>query len=470
MAGKGGKKAPRGGVIIKKYEIVEGGHHGGAWKVAYADFVTAMMAFFLLMWLLNATTEDQRKGLADYFSPNNLMSHASSGTGEPFGGHTAFDEGALASDRGSVQAVVGKAPVPDQTEDGKDPVTTSYHRARVGEGVGVGPVTDDQDADDEHSDAPVGQPGTRRPPGPGGRTDGSSQGQARLNRDAVTAEDGTEAAQAASGQAGQAASGQAGQAGMTQAGASQTRPGQNNFVQNGAGLNGAGQNGAGQDGAAQNGEARSAASQARAEQAQAAAQQARAERAAFQAAAEQIKDAVRSDPALADLAKQLAIDMTPEGLRIQIMDEIKLPMFPSGSATPNERARLLMQKVVPVLMRLSQPISIAGHTDAAPYPGRDRTNWELSAERANATRRLLTDGGLPDTRIQSVTGHADRDPLLPADPLAAANRRIAILVLRESPLPGAGGRTPAQPPAPQPGSAQPRPPQPAPPQPSPTRH
>src|SRR5579863_795815 len=113
MAGKREKKGSgRGAVIIRKNEIIQGGgHHGGAWKVAYADFVTAMMAFFLLMWLLNATTEDQRKGLADYFSPSNLLSHASSGTGEPFGGHTAFAEGALVSDRGAAQVVVGKRPV-----------------------------------------------------------------------------------------------------------------------------------------------------------------------------------------------------------------------------------------------------------------------------------------------------------------------------------------------------------------------
>jgi len=123
--------------------------------------------------------------------------------------------------------------------------------------------------------------------------------------------------------------------------------------------------------------------------------------------------------------------MTPDGLRIQIMDEVKLPMFATGSAEPNERARLLLQKVVPVLMKLPQGISIAGHTDAAPFPGPGRTNWELSAERANATRRLLVEGGLPDARIRSVTGNADKDPLLPADPLAAANRRIAILVLRD---------------------------------------
>jgi chemotaxis protein MotB len=380
MAGKGGKKGSRGGVIIKKYDIVEGGHHGGAWKVAYADFVTAMMAFFLLMWLLNATTEDQRKGLADYFSPNNLMSHASSGTGEPFGGHTAFDQGALASDRGAVQVIIGKAPVPDRVEDGDDPVATEYHRARVGEGIGQGPMMQDQDADDETAERSVGEAGIRRPPGPGGPADTRTHGHSNLNRDAATAEDGSD----------------------------QTR-----------------------------------AEQARAEQV-AAAVQARQEKAEFQQAAEQIREAVRADPTLADLAKQLAIDMTPDGLRIQIMDEIKLPMFPSGSATPNERARLLMQKVVPVLMRLSQPISIAGHTDAQPYPGPDRTNWELSAERANATRRLLTDGGFPEARVRSVIGKADRDPLMPADPLAAANRRIAILVLREAPSP-ATGRHPASP-------------------------
>jgi chemotaxis protein MotB len=353
MAGKRDSKNAKGSVIVKKYEIVEGGHHGGAWKVAYADFVTAMMAFFLLMWLLNATTEDQRKGLADYFSPNNLMSHASSGTGEPFGGHTAFDEGALVSDRGAVQITQGKRPVVDTTEDGADPVYTELHRAKTGDGVGRGPVPDDQDADPD--DRPMGQKATRQAPGPDGGAEVAREGQP------------------------------------------DTRP---------------------------------------ITAAALAAEKARAEKAAFEQAADQIKEAVRADPALADLVKQLAIDMTPEGLRIQIIDEIKLPMFPSGSATPNERARLLMQKIVPVLMKLSQPISIAGHTDGAAFPGPERTNWELSAERANATRRLLVDGGFPEKRVKSVTGNADRDPLLPADPMAAANRRIAILVMREAPSVG----------------------------------
>ena len=81
---------PREGVtiVIRKDEGEDPPHHGGAWKVAYADFVTAMMAFFLLMWLINATTEDQRKGLADYFAPTNLFGHSASGSGKPFGGQT----------------------------------------------------------------------------------------------------------------------------------------------------------------------------------------------------------------------------------------------------------------------------------------------------------------------------------------------------------------------------------------------
>jgi chemotaxis protein MotB len=156
----------------------------------------------------------------------------------------------------------------------------------------------------------------------------------------------------------------------------------------------------------------------------------RREREAFDKAAEQIKEAVSNDPALADLARQLAIDLTPEGLRIQLLDEERTPMFATGSWVMNDRARLLLQKVAPVLTKLPENISIAGHTDAAPYRGDGMSNWELSSLRANATRRLLVEAGLQEARFRSVTGNADRDPLVPADPFAAANRRIAIVVLR----------------------------------------
>ena len=354
MAGKKSEK-PNGKlrpIVIRREEVVEGGHHGGAWKVAYADFVTAMMAFFLLMWLLNATTEDQRKGLADYFSPNNILSRESSGNGQPFGGNSATVKGPLASDRGAVQVTHGKTPVVTDVEEEDVPEAAQPRPNRA--------------------DAPTDQPDqdADTPKLAGAATAAKEHGQAH----AVTAPlPGTNTGAAAGG--------------FPDA----IRP---------------------------------------PTPAQLRAEQARTERQLFSDAAEQLRQAVRADPALADLARQLAIDLTPEGLRIQILDDDHSPMFATGSAVPNERARLLLQKVAPVLMKLPEQIALSGHTDATPFRGGERSNWELSAERANATRRLLLESGLPEIRIRNVSGSADREPLLPAEPLAAANRRIAIVVLR----------------------------------------
>jgi chemotaxis protein MotB len=363
MAGKRDKKGSGRAVIIvrKMGDGGAAGHHGGAWKVAYADFVTAMMAFFLLMWLLNATTEAQRKGLADYFSPTNQLSHASSGTGQPFGGHTAFDEGAMVSDRGSVEIHEGNRPPADATVDGDPQVQTRARKRPEDTDTGATDINPDPDATQ---------------PVPAGRVRNNAEGDLNGDRQPNRAE-------------------------------------------------------------------------IRAEQD-------RQEKAAFAKAADEIRTAVAGDPALSDLAKQLAIDMTPEGLRIQLMDEDKLPMFTTGSAVPNDRARALIQKIAPVLQKLPEAISIAGYTDATPYAGAGKTNWELSSDRANATRRLLTDGGLTETRIRTVTGHADRDPLVPSDPLAAANRRIAIVVLRATQVQPAAGR-PADPAAQQPADHAPLP-------------
>ena len=110
-------------------------------------------------------------------------------------------------------------------------------------------------------------------------------------------------------------------------------------------------------------------------------------------------------------------------------------MFALGSATPNDRARGLMQKVAQIAARLPNELAIAGHTDAAPFRGGsgDRGNWELSADRANVVRRMLAESGVAEARIKSVAGHAARDLLLADQPLAAANRRVAITLLRQAP-------------------------------------
>ena len=119
-------------IVIKKEEGGEGGHHGGAWKVAYADFVTAMMAFFLLMWLLNATTEEQRRGLADYFNPTNVMGQRASGSGQPFGGRTPNAEGQASSDASSHRLETGPRPVIfDLEEDDSDTPASPTEKREV---------------------------------------------------------------------------------------------------------------------------------------------------------------------------------------------------------------------------------------------------------------------------------------------------------------------------------------------------
>jgi chemotaxis protein MotB len=321
MAKKGDKK---GITIIKKEEIIEGGHHGGAWKVAYADFVTAMMAFFLLMWLLNATTEAQRRGLADYFSPTIATARGTSGSGKPFGGHSPFEDGPALSDRGTLAVMSATSPPVDVDDDNSDTLATRT----------------------VHSEATAAE-------GPDG---GGAAGHAPERTPALVAAAQKQAAEAR-----------------------------------------------------------------------------RQEQLTLTQAVAALQQAVTADPALTPLAKQLSIDLTPQGLRVQIRDEASRPMFATGSIEPNDKARALLQRLIPILQKLPEPVSIAGYTDAAPYSGTGRSNWDLSTERANATRKLLVDGGLTETRIKDVTGHADRDLLLPSDPFAAANRRIAIVLLRTAP-------------------------------------
>jgi chemotaxis protein MotB len=106
-----------GTIVLKRIEEGGHGHHGGAWKVAYADFVTAMMAFFLLMWLLNATTEEQRRGLADFFNPSSTMAAGQSGLAQPFGGSTPHSVGQMAADTGAIRLERGPRPTQSESEE-----------------------------------------------------------------------------------------------------------------------------------------------------------------------------------------------------------------------------------------------------------------------------------------------------------------------------------------------------------------
>ncbi len=378
MAAKA-KKGARS-IIIRREEVVEGAHHGGAWKVAYADFVTAMMAFFLLMWLINATTDKQRRGIADYFSPVGANTRSLSGSGKPFGGLTPYERGSLVSNLGvvSVTDSIGRATGQSANLDdntGSAAVTgagTAKFRAAASDPDAI-PVEGDNHGDGATGHAAADTDGDGDPVASSGTAVGSDSGAANAPATASTPAVAAPPPAATSGPAGKAAVAAA-----------------------------------------------------------------HREEAQLTAAADDLRKSVEADPAIGAIASQLAVDVTPEGLRIQIIDADGKPMFDNGSTTPNARARMLLAKVAPVLARLNEPMSIVGHTDAAVCQGSCRSNWDLSASRAESSRVILEQGGFPDTRLADVTGLADHDLLLPAQPLAAANRRIVMVVHRQHPLPAPG--------------------------------
>jgi chemotaxis protein MotB len=146
---------------------------------------------------------------------------------------------------------------------------------------------------------------------------------------------------------------------------------------------------------------------------------------------ERVKSKLAQDPALAALSSQIRLDMTHEGLRIQIVDEFNRPMFESGSAIVQPHMRELLRTIGGVLAEVPNRITLEGHTDAAAFAGEQRgySNWELSADRANASRRELVAAGMPDAKLARVVGLAASDLLEPDNPKAPANRRITITVL-----------------------------------------
>lgn len=347
-------------------------HHAGTWKIAYADFVTAMMAFFLLLWLVNATTEQQRTGIAEYFNPTNSLSRSFSGAGQPFGGRTLESEANLTS---NATAAVRNARRPPQTFEA-DPEDALQQRTGSTERAG----------DLTEADPNGGQPS--------GASASRQTGTVQLAVAALQ-----DAAQRASSQAGP---------GMTQ---------QPAFP----------------DLRARSLEGSSLLRQdvARPQSDQTVDQRLTAERLALRSAAQDIRAAIDTDPQLRSLAAQMLVEEVPEGLRIQMVDGEGQALFATGVAAPNERGRALLLRAASVIARLPHQVEIAGHTDAAPFrSGADaRSNWELSVERANAARRLMLEAGVAERRVRAVTGRADQDLLRPTQPLHPANRRVSVLIV-----------------------------------------
>lgn len=140
---------------------------------------------------------------------------------------------------------------------------------------------------------------------------------------------------------------------------------------------------------------------------------------------------ISNSPKLAEFSSQIKLTATPDGLQIQIIDDQKRPMFDSGSATVKSYMRDILREIGAALNDVENKISLDGHTDRSPYSSADRgySNWELSSDRANASRRELMAAGMPDDKLARVVGLASSILLEPSNPFSPANRRISIIVM-----------------------------------------
>ena len=270
-------------IVIKRIKKVAGGHHGGAWKIAYADFVTAMMAFFLLMWLLGSTSQGDLEGIAEYFqTPLKVALAGGSGSGD------------------SSSVIQG----------GGEDLTRRTGQVKRG-------------AVEEKNKI--------------------------INLEAARAE------------------------------------------------------------------------------------RERQELISLKKLKGKIEAAIAANPALNKFKNQLLLDITTDGLRIQIVDIKNRPMFTSGSAMLQPYTRAILHEIGKTLNDVRNKISLSGHTDATAYSSGDKSysNWELSADRANASRRELIAGGMNPEKVLRVVGLSSAVLFDKKNPMNPINRRISIIVMNE---------------------------------------
>jgi len=154
----------------------------------------------------------------------------------------------------------------------------------------------------------------------------------------------------------------------------------------------------------------------------------------FATAAASLRQAWQDLPDINEISKNIIVEENDEGLNIMLVDQDGRAMFSEGSRFPYETTRLLLERMAPVLRAMPNRIRITGHTTSGrPFPDPDYSSWDLSADRANAVRRILNQFGVAPDQVFAVVGKADSEPLFPNDPFLAANRRISILMMREAP-------------------------------------
>ena len=310
---------PADSIVIKRIKKGGHGHHGGAWKVAYADFVTAMMAFFLLLWLLSTTTPEQRLGIAEYFTPTVGMKDAK-GIGFQ-GGLTPNEPGTSKSALSQPGLVVGQ--------------------------VQQGPIP--QDPTPVQELAPTQESSAE--------SDGMAMESAPPKPDESKSESEKEGSDAE-----------------------------------------------------------------------------------LKQVKEEILSAFENQLDLQRFKNNILVTVTPEGLKIDLMDDEKKTLFLPDTSTMTDMARTMVRAVGSIIIRSTNHVSITGHSEQRNYPaGAPYTAWELTADRANTVRRYLSGNIVEADRVTRVAGMADSELLVPKEPLAPRNRRISLLLLRSSHMTAAKG-------------------------------
>jgi chemotaxis protein MotB len=369
---KGAAEAPAAAIIIKKVQGGHGGAHGGAWKIALADMMTAMMAFFLLMWLLGATSEAQRKSVADYFKPtpkSRIQMGQLAGSNGILGGRSILDPEGMPS--AAFQNSLLDMATPQDTEGGKD--------------RDKGPETDASPQSEN----------------PGNNSGGASQG---------TDAGGKGKGEKTGGEADKDGAGQ-GNAGAGTKGAGNV----------GAGDKGGG---AGQGGSSQ-GDGKGGGPELTEEQKKILAEA--QDNKSFKDVQQELMRRIAQDKNLAGLKDQVQFVQDKDGLRIEIIDKADFAMFSLGTNRLQPRAQALIEAVAKTVSEMPNKVNVRGHTDSFGFANPDqRNNWILSAERAESTRLLLEKQGVPPDRFSRIEGVADKEPFNSADPYDARNRRISV--------------------------------------------
>lgn len=374
-------------IIVKKYKKGHHGSHGGAWKIAYADFVTAMMAFFLLMWLINAASEETKKGIAEYFSSSLIsMSAANAGTGIIEGESSAKQSGNSE----------------DETENDSNNKFNSYN-------------SNIPTIKDQHAPEMQLFPDT---------FSASEMGDKKINRKIITYTNESEKPnvehrikqQGTIPKDVKLANLKKVNNKETGEGTTATQePQKNGLKYQEQHVNTISQQ---QDVAAEKLEQSSKEKKLQQQEAD-----------SFEKIISNIKEALNSLQEIEKFKHNLIVQLTEEGIKIQIMDSSDREMFKSGSAIPVKFTEDIIRSLGTVLEKIPNKINITGHTDSRPYNKKDYGNWELSSDRAHSTRRILEEGKIKSDRFLEVNGRADRDPFNKKNTEAPENRRISITIL-----------------------------------------